>query len=71
MSINKSISTKNEDVINLNTSEINPQKTTGRVDINHLIARVRKKQNDENKSNLIFFGLTAIVILTVGIILSF
>ena len=71
MSINKSISTKNEDVINLNTSEINPQKTTGRVDINHLIVRVRKKQNDENKSNLIFFGLTAIVILTVGIILSF
>ena len=71
MSINKSISTKNEDVINLNTSEINPQKTTGRVDINHLIARVRKKQSDENKSNFIFFGLTAIVILTVGIILSF
>ena len=52
MSINKSISTKNEDVINLNTSEINPQKTTGRVDINHLIARVRKKQSDENKKSM-------------------
>ena len=45
--------------------------SSGRVDINHLIARVRKEKNAANRTNLIFFGLIIILVLIVGIILSF
>jgi len=45
--------------------------SSGRVDINHLIARVRKEKNAENRTNLIFFSLIIILVLIVGIILSF
>ena len=45
--------------------------SSGRVDINHLIARVRKEKNAENRTNLIFFGLIICLVLIVGIILSF
>ena len=45
--------------------------SSGRVDINHLIARVRKEKNAANRTNLIFFCLIIILVLIVGIILSF
>ena len=45
-------------------------KIQGRVDINDLLNRVREIKKKENKSNLIFFGLTGSLILIVGIILS-
>jgi len=46
-------------------------KSSGRVDINDLLARVRKGREKENRINLIFFGLICTLILVVGIILSF
>tara|TARA_B100000780_G_scaffold200736_1_gene142224 strand:- start:83 stop:295 length:213 start_codon:yes stop_codon:yes gene_type:complete len=41
------------------------------VDINHLLARVRKEQQKASKVNLIFFFLFAALILISGILLSF
>ena len=52
-------------------SIIDEKKITKRVDINNLLARVRDKQKQENKINLIFFGLFGILIFVVAIILSF
>ena len=46
-------------------------KFSGRVDINHLIARARKIKEKENKTNLVFFGLISALVLIVGILLSF
>ena len=55
----------------LNTLVPSEVKFTGRVDINHLIARARKEKEKENKINLVFSGLICTLILVVGIILSF
>ena len=44
--------------------------TSGRVDINDLLARARKEKDKENKVNLVFFGLFTILIIVVGILLS-
>ena len=53
------------------TSEMSEVKFSGRVDINHLRARARKEKEKENKINLVFFALICVLILVVGIILSF
>ena len=53
------------------TPTINAVKFSGRVNINHLIARARKLKEKEKKINLIFFGLISALVLIVGIILSF
>ena len=53
------------------TPENAVKKISTRVDINELIARVRKEKKKEKKVNLIFFGLILSLILVVGIILSF
>ena len=50
---------------------LNEVKFSGRVDINHLIARARKIKEKENKTNLVFFGLISALVLIVGILLSF
>ena len=55
----------------LNTPVPSEVKFTGRVDINHLIARARKEKEKENKINLFFFGMVIGLIIVVGIILSF
>jgi|TARA_B110000114_G_C14732141_1_gene253694 hypothetical protein len=55
----------------LNTPVPSEVKFTGRVDINHLIARARKEKEKENKINLVFFGLISALVLIVGILLSF
>tara|TARA_B100000795_G_C22725174_1_gene409135 strand:+ start:871 stop:1086 length:216 start_codon:yes stop_codon:yes gene_type:complete len=71
MSIVKNININNKNISPLKNPEVNEKKTTGRVDINHLIARVRKKENAENRSSLIFFSIFGAVILFLGILLSF
>ena len=61
------------DQYNLNASlntGIKKKVHSGRVDINNLLARVRVQQKKENKVNLIFFCLFAMLIVVVGIILS-
>ena len=72
MSAEKIIDIKEENTIILKTAEeVNNKKTSGRVDINTLMARARNEQRKENKTNLIFLGLFAALILVVGTILSF
>jgi len=44
--------------------------TSGRVDINDLLARARKEKNQENKTSLVFFGLFAALIVVIGLLLS-
>ena len=53
------------------TPEDSEKTTSGRVDINNLIARVRLEKQKENKINLVFLSLIVSVIIIVGIILSF
>ena len=51
--------------------KINEEKFTGVVDINCLLAKVRKEERKKNKINLFFFGMFLSLILIVGILLSF
>ena len=46
-------------------------KSSGRVDINNLIARVRLEKQKENKTNMIFLSLVVCLLVIVGTILSF
>ena len=58
---------------NFSTSEtlkVDEGSISGVVDINHLLARVRSEKHEENKVNMIFFGLFAVLVLIVGILLS-
>ena len=57
--------------INLKTPKLSEVKFSGRVDINDLLARVRKEKNKVNKENFVFFGLISALVLVFGIILSF
>ena len=41
-----------------------------RVDINHLLSKVRQKKNKEKKENYIFLGLICGVVAVTGIIAS-
>jgi hypothetical protein len=54
----------------LMNSEASKEKHSGRVDINHLLARVRDEQKKVNKTNLIYFCFFGIILLFVGITLS-
>ena len=56
---------------NLTSPDMNETKITGRVDINHLIARVRKEKDKADKINLIILCSFAALVLLIGIILSF
>ena len=44
--------------------------SSGRVDINDLLARARKETSKKTKVNLIFFGLFLALILIIGLLLS-
>ena len=70
MSAEKIIS-EEQNLATLQTPKVADEVLPGRVDINKLLARVRKEKRQENKVNLIFFGLFSSLILIVGIILSF
>ena len=72
MSAEKIISQEANDLPPLATPEKSEEvSSSGRVDINNLLARVREKKKQENKTNLIVFCLFASLIFIVGIILSF
>jgi hypothetical protein len=55
----------------LETPRDDEPKVSKRVDINDLIARASKEKKREDRTNVVFFGLFASVILVVGTILSF
>ena len=59
-----------EDLATLMTSETG-KKSTGRVDINNLISRVRLEKQKENKTNMIFLSLVVCLLVIVATILSF
>ena len=69
MSAEKIISEKH-DLNTITVPLISEVKFSGRVDINHLIARARRIKEKENKINLVFFGLISALVLIVGILLS-
>ena len=70
MSAEKIINLK-KDPSSIISSEVNDENIPRVVDINHLIARARKKENAENRTNLIFFVMISVLILIVAILLSF
>tara|TARA_B110000003_G_C16597172_1_gene514184 strand:- start:255 stop:473 length:219 start_codon:yes stop_codon:yes gene_type:complete len=45
-------------------------KTKPRVDINHLLSKLREKEKSQKKENLFFFGLVGTVVIITGIIAS-
>ena len=71
MSAEKIATTSEKNLIALQPSEMNKDKLTSRVDINHLIARVRKEQKKEYVTSLLLFALFGSVIFVVGLILYF
>ena len=52
-------------------SERTTPKTSNRVNINHLMSKVRDEEKKQRKENLIFFGLIGSLIIITGIIASF
>ena len=63
---------ENQNVVTLRTPEVITEKpTSGRVDINVLLTRVREEKKKEQKVNLVFLGLFTSLICIIGIILSF
>ena len=60
----------NENLSDLRTPLAKRINIPGRVDINDLLTRARKKKEKEDKISLVFFGLIASLILIVGILLS-
>ena len=70
MSAEKITISKEQDLTPVMTPKESEAKFTQRVDINDLLARVRKERQKENKVNLAFFSIFASLILVVGIILS-
>ena len=72
MSSENITNTSKENFDAFKTPEATQEKhVSGRVNINHLLARVREEQKKQNKVNLTFFGIFASLVLVVGIILSF
>tara|TARA_B110000967_G_C18710282_1_gene472351 strand:- start:376 stop:585 length:210 start_codon:yes stop_codon:yes gene_type:complete len=68
MSAEKIINTEQNSLTSNTPKEV--MEDSGVVDINHLLARVRNEKKEENKVNMIFFGLFAALILIVGILLA-
>jgi len=54
---------------NLNKTSIG--RSSKKVNINHLLAKVRQEKNKEKKENLIFVGLICGVVVVTGIVASF
>jgi|TARA_B110000259_G_scaffold170732_1_gene201684 hypothetical protein len=71
MSAEKIINFEKKDSVTLKNIEEKEKIFNGRVDINELLARVRKEKEKESKTNIVFFGLFASLVLIVGILLSF
>ena len=62
---------ENNNVSILMNPKTGKKNSSGRVDINVLINRIRLEKQKENKINLVFFGLIMSLVVVVGIILSF
>ena len=71
MSAEKIVSTEVNNLCPSETIEMKDEVFIKPVDINHLLARIRKEKNKNNLTNQVFFGLCLSLILIVGIILSF
>tara|TARA_B110001452_G_scaffold132143_1_gene109788 strand:- start:86 stop:304 length:219 start_codon:yes stop_codon:yes gene_type:complete len=72
MSAEKIISTETNDLpLTVTPKKSEEVSLSGRVDINILLNRARKVKEKENRTNLIFAGLTLSLIFIVGLILSF
>jgi len=71
MSAEKNLNIAIDKLPPLETSQKSERVISGRVDINVLLDRARKVQNKENRTNLIFLGLTLCLVFIVGIILSY
>ena len=71
MSAEKIINFEKKDSVTLKNIEEKEKIFNGRVDINELLARVRKEREKESKTNIVFFGLFASLMLVIGILLSF
>ena len=71
MSDEKIISKGINDLPPLATPKKSEEVILGRVNINTILNRVRKKRQKENLTNLVFIGLALSLIFIVGIILSF
>jgi hypothetical protein len=62
---------ENENVSILMNPKTGKKNSSGRVDINVLMNRVRLKKQKENAINIVFFGLIVCLVIIVVIILSF
>ena len=71
MSTERIISTEEEKITTLKVPELKKEVFTSRVDINYLLARVRKEEKKDNFTNLLFFGFFVALVAISGIILSF
>tara|TARA_B110000438_G_C15475815_1_gene505142 strand:- start:135 stop:356 length:222 start_codon:yes stop_codon:yes gene_type:complete len=63
----KSLKTLNDIDTKLNKFQ---KKTSGRVDINQLLSKVREKEKKEKKENFVFLSLIGSVVVITGIIAS-
>ena len=70
MRIEKIINAEEVLISTSQTPEVNEKTSSGKVDINHLLAKVRNKEQEKNKVNMIFFAMFALLILIIGILLS-
>ena len=72
MSEEKNLDTGIKNLLHLETSQKSKEViSSGRVDINILLNRARKAKEKENRTNLVFVGLTLSLIFIIGLILSF
>ena len=71
MSAEKIINISDEKLTSIKSNKLEKQISPVRVDINNLLARVRLKNAQERKTNLIFFSLFAALIVFLITILSF
>jgi len=62
--------TDTQDLTGFITPKTGEKKRTARVDINHLLARVRKEK-EANKVNLLLFGLFVAILIVAVFILTF
>jgi hypothetical protein len=49
-------------------NEVRKKNIPTRVDINHLVAKLREKEKSQKNGNLLFFGTIGLILLTSGII---
>ena len=68
ISIDSSVETPSKATIE---TEKKTSVTSNRVNINHLMSKVRDEEKKQRKENLIFLGLIGSVIIITGIIASF